>query len=90
MGQRTFEYLRSQVLACIVAGKLKNGDVNAMSQVLWAGIHGVVSLLNNHLDFPLSKKINDRRADRNFDQRLKRIKFFAFSLNAVKFYNFVT
>ena len=56
MGQRTFEYLRSQVLACVAAGKLKNGDVNAMSQVLWAGIHGVVSLLNNHLDFPFIEK----------------------------------
>lgn len=52
MGQRTFEYLRSQVAACVAAGKLKNGDVAMMSQILWAGIHGIVSLLNNHLDFP--------------------------------------
>ena len=56
MGQRTFEYLRSQVSACVAAGKLKNGDIDAMSQVLWAGIHGVVSLLNNHLDFPFVEK----------------------------------
>ncbi len=56
MGQRTFDYLRSQVLACVEAGKLKKGDVDAMSQTLWAGIHGVVSLLNNHLDFPFVEK----------------------------------
>ena len=56
MGQRTFDYLRSQVAGCVAAGKLKKGDVDAMSQMLWAGIHGVVSLLNNHLDFPFVEK----------------------------------
>ena len=56
MGQRTFDYLRSQVAGCVAAGELKKGDVDAMSQVLWAGIHGVVSLLNNHLDFPFVEK----------------------------------
>jgi len=56
MGQRTFDYLRSQVSACVAAGKLKKGDVDAMSQMLWAGIHGVVSLLNNHLDFPFVER----------------------------------
>jgi AcrR family transcriptional regulator len=56
MGQRTFDYLRSQVSNCVAAGKLKKGDVDAMSQMLWAGIHGVVSLLNNHLDFPFVEK----------------------------------
>lgn len=56
MGQRTFEYLRSQVAACVAAGRLKNDDIDTMSQVLWAGVHGVVSLLNNHLDFPFVEK----------------------------------
>jgi hypothetical protein len=56
MGQRTFDYLRSQVSVCVAAGQLKKGDVDAMSQMLWAGIHGVVSLLNNHLDFPFVEK----------------------------------
>ncbi len=56
MGQRTFDYLRSQVSACVKAGKLKKGDVDTMSQMLWAGIHGVVSLLNNHLDFPFVER----------------------------------
>jgi AcrR family transcriptional regulator len=56
MGQRTFEYLRSQVEACVAAGKIKKGDVAMMSQILWAGIHGIVSLLNNHLDFPFVER----------------------------------
>lgn len=56
MGQRTFDYLRSQVAACVEAGKLKKDDVDKMSQILWAGVHGVVSLMNNHLDFPFVEK----------------------------------
>lgn len=56
MGQRTFEYLRSQVEGCVAAGKIKKGDVAMMSQILWAGIHGIVSLLNNHLGFPFVEK----------------------------------
>ena len=56
MGQRAFEHLRSGVAECVAAGKLKKGDVDTMSQILWAGVHGVVSLLNNHLDFPFVEK----------------------------------
>jgi AcrR family transcriptional regulator len=56
MGQIAFEHLRSGVAECVAAGKLKNGDVDLMSQMLWAGVHGVVSLLNNHLDFPFVEK----------------------------------
>jgi hypothetical protein len=56
MGQQTFEYLRGQVAACVAAGQIKEGDLELMSQILWAGIHGIVSLLNNHLDFPFVEK----------------------------------
>jgi AcrR family transcriptional regulator len=56
MGQLAFEHLRNGVADCVAAGKLKNGDVDLMSQMLWAGVHGVVSLLNNHLDFPFVEK----------------------------------
>jgi AcrR family transcriptional regulator len=56
MGQIAFGHLRSGVAECVAAGKLKNGDVDLMSQMLWAGVHGVVSLLNNHLDFPFVEK----------------------------------
>ena len=56
MGQRAFDYLRSQVAACVRAEKLKKGDVDKMSQILWASVHGIVSLLNNHLDFPFVER----------------------------------
>ena len=56
MGQQTFENLRGQVAACVAAGQIKEGDLDLMSQILWAGIHGIVSLLNNHLDFPFVEK----------------------------------
>lgn len=56
MGEFAFGHLRSRVADCISAGKLKKGDVDLISQILWAGVHGVVSLLNNHLDFPFVER----------------------------------
>jgi AcrR family transcriptional regulator len=56
MGQRAFEFLRSEVLTCVEAGKLKNDDVDAMSQAFWAGVHGITSLLIGHIDFPFVEK----------------------------------
>ncbi len=52
MGERTFGFLHSEVTNCVAAGKLKNGDIDAISQALWAGIHGTTSLLIGHRDFP--------------------------------------
>ena len=56
MGERTFGYLRSVVQAAIAEGSLKKGDLEAMSQTLWAGMHGVTSLLIGHSDFPFVSK----------------------------------
>ena len=56
MGQRAFEFLRSEVATCVAAGKLKNGNVDAMAQAFWAGIHGTTSLLIGHIDFPFVEK----------------------------------
>ncbi len=56
MGERTFGFLRSEVSTCMEAGKLKKGDIDAISQTLWAGIHGVTSLLIGHVDFPFVEK----------------------------------
>lgn len=56
MGERTFNYLRSLVAAAVAEGALKTGDVDAMSQTLWAGMHGVTSLLIGHSDFPFVAK----------------------------------
>ena len=56
MGERTFNFLRSEVATCMQAGKLKQGDVDAISQAIWAGIHGITSLLIGHVDFPFVEK----------------------------------
>jgi AcrR family transcriptional regulator len=56
MGERTFGFLHSEVANCVAAGKLKSGDVDAISQALWAGIHGTTSLLIGHIDFPFVEK----------------------------------
>ena len=56
MGQRTFDFLRSEITTCVEAGKLKNGNIDAISQAFWAGIHGTTSLLIGHIDFPFVEK----------------------------------
>lgn len=55
MGERAFKYLHKVVSACTDAGKLK-GDVETISQIFWAGIHGITSLLIGHGDFPFVEK----------------------------------
>lgn len=52
MGEKAFEYLRSAVSECMENGELKHGDINVISQSLWAAIHGTTSLLIGHKDFP--------------------------------------
>jgi len=37
---------------CIKAGKLPAMNVELASQTLWAGIHGITSLLITHYTFP--------------------------------------
>lgn len=61
MGQKAFEYLRAPVADCINEGKLKTGDLDAMTQSLWAAIHGVTALLIAHKDFPFVNR--DRLID---------------------------
>jgi AcrR family transcriptional regulator len=52
MGKVAFEVLRGAVAECAAAGLLKSGNVELTSQTLWAGIHGVTSLLIKHKEFP--------------------------------------
>jgi hypothetical protein len=52
MGFQAFEILRQGVEMCRQAGRLKDVDVETASQLLWAGVHGVTSLLIAHPDFP--------------------------------------
>jgi AcrR family transcriptional regulator len=52
MGQRAFEVLAGEIVACMEAGVVKRADVATVAQTLWAGIHGVTSLLITHDGFP--------------------------------------
>jgi len=51
-GMQAFDFMRRCVYDCISAGKLKVKDAELASQVLWAGIHGITSLLITHEHFP--------------------------------------
>ena len=56
MGERAFNFLRSQVADTVAAGYLKKGDVDVMSQTLWAAMHGLTSILIVHSDFPFADR----------------------------------
>jgi AcrR family transcriptional regulator len=56
MGKVAFEKLVESVVACAEAGVITNGDIELISQTLWAGMHGLTSLLIGHKDFPFAEK----------------------------------
>ncbi|MBP6001905.1 MAG: TetR/AcrR family transcriptional regulator [Pyrinomonadaceae bacterium] len=56
MGRRAFELLSDSVAECMKAGAIRGSDVATVSQTLWAGIHGVTSLLITHDGFPFVDK----------------------------------
>lgn len=56
MGMRAYGNLRAAVEACIKAGKFRETDVDAVTQMIWAGGHGVASLLITMPGFPWVKK----------------------------------
>lgn len=45
MGKRAFDLLKQAIEECIAAGKFREVDPEAASQVTWAMIHGLTSLL---------------------------------------------
>jgi AcrR family transcriptional regulator len=52
-GMQAFDFLRRSVSDCVAAGEFRKLDVELVSQTLWAGIHGVTSLLITHAEvFP--------------------------------------
>lgn len=51
-GMQAFNFLRVCVGECLKAGKIPTQNVELASQTLWAGIHGVTSLLITHDHFP--------------------------------------
>ncbi|HXG94855.1 MAG TPA: TetR/AcrR family transcriptional regulator [Blastocatellia bacterium] len=56
MGMRAYDRLRECVYACIREGKLREKDVDAVSQAIWACNHGITSLLITKPDFPWAGK----------------------------------
>ena len=56
IGEKAFGYLRHAVERCVEAKAFRPVDLDAAAQVLWAGIHGVTSLLIVHKDFPFVPK----------------------------------
>ena len=55
-GKIAFDTLRSVVAECISANLLKHNDIELISQTLWAGIHGITSLLIQHSGFPFVER----------------------------------
>ncbi len=55
-GQKAFEYIVRQVTGSMAKGQIEKGDVAAISQTIWAAIHGVTALLISHKDFPFVDK----------------------------------
>lgn len=51
-GERCFDCLRAAVRRCIEANQLNCVDVEEVSQALWAGAHGVTTLLTSACAFP--------------------------------------
>ena len=56
MGMKAYGNLRAGVEACIKAGKFRQTDVESVTQMMWAGGHGITSLLISMPDFPWVKK----------------------------------
>lgn len=51
-GMQAFAFLTQGLSECIKAGKMPAMDVELAAQTLWAGIHGITSLLITHASFP--------------------------------------
>jgi AcrR family transcriptional regulator len=47
-GIQAFDFLRRSVFDCVAADKFQSTDAELISQTLWAGVHGVTSLLITH------------------------------------------
>ena len=56
MAQRAFGVLRLCVQECIAKGVFRHLDLSQTSQALWAGVHGITSLLIARPDFPWTEK----------------------------------
>lgn len=64
-GKVAFDTMRDVIAECIAANLLKSDDIELTSQTLWAGIHGVTSVLIKHDEFPFVER--DRLVDNLID-----------------------
>lgn len=71
-GRMAFDTLRTVITECIAANLLRVNDVELISQTLWAGIHGVTSLLIQHGNFPFVER--ERLVDSVIDTLIAGIK----------------
>jgi AcrR family transcriptional regulator len=71
-GKIAFDTLRTVITECVSANLLKSSDVELLSQTLWAGIHGVTSLLIQHSGFPFVER--ERLIDSMIDTLISGIK----------------
>ncbi len=55
-GKIAFDTMISVVGECVSANLLKHNNIELISQTLWAGIHGVTSLLIQHGGFPFVER----------------------------------
>jgi AcrR family transcriptional regulator len=55
-GKIAFDTMRDVVVECVSAKLLKSQDVELISQTLWAGIHGLTSVLIKHNGFPFVER----------------------------------
>lgn len=55
-GSIAFDTMRDVVAECVAEKLLKDKDIELISQTLWAGIHGVTSLLIQHGGFPFVER----------------------------------
>jgi AcrR family transcriptional regulator len=56
MGMKAYGNLRAGVEACVRAKKFRETNVEAVTQMMWAGGHGITSLFITMPDFPWVKK----------------------------------
>jgi hypothetical protein len=71
-GKIAFDTMRDVVAECISSKLLKNNDAELISQTLWAGIHGVTSLLIQHGGFPFVER--ERLIDSVIDTLISGVK----------------
>ncbi|MBZ5627190.1 MAG: TetR/AcrR family transcriptional regulator [Acidobacteriia bacterium] len=71
-GARCFNNLRQTVERCILAGLLNCTDVDEVAQALWAGIHGLSSLLVTRTGFPFVEQ--NRLIDRVVEIQIEGIR----------------